>query len=665
MFCRKCGKSLLDGDRFCSYCGAQVIERPDLTAKSNLSTEIEEVVYNRAQNENSAEEPAAVDIGAPEKSIAQTWGDIKERSLDRNANAHWNLEGFPNLNEEPKKTEDIRVDWEKNELLTFEMPENSSEEPAEESVAEVKPESEGAETGEKAIREEAKENKRKPDIFEIFDMQLKEEKEAEINDKDTIVFKRKSAEPEVVESDGLELERELFSRRREPASGSAEEQIDKFYTFSKKNEEFQKLLDKEYERLKNVSGADIKAEKEPVNIQSLQFPKQFPNLVEEKQEEEPPVQEKVSQPEAKEVVPKPVESVEKEEKSETEHSEEAEIMQPEEKETPDKKPEDKESENALQGNDKAEPQEADKEADKAEDNKENKQEEKQQDGGQPEKSRFTASFPWETKERSVGEFSDEEKKTSPVAVILGIVGVLLVVELALLGVKYFLPESNAAKFIDKNLGVAVNWVDMLKGQDEGKDITGEEKKQDEAAQQADADLIDSAPKADKTELISANTAFNANITEISADDSLCFDENTDYGDELINNSMPIENNIWYQDESGNAVFYDNEIVKTLIMFDSSWIDYVNSSNTAVLGLLKEGSPAYENAVNFSKKGKITEGFDSLKIGEIRQNGNVFFVWAKEVISTTEGQKTSSAEHQWIYQMEAADSQIKIVKYTEF
>ncbi|MGN0711344.1 MAG: zinc-ribbon domain-containing protein [Anaerovoracaceae bacterium] len=645
MFCRKCGKSLLDGDRFCSYCGAQVIERPDLTAKSNLSTEIEEVVYNRAQNENSAEETTAVDIGAPEKSIAQTWGDIKERSLDRNTNPHWNLEGFPNLNEEPKKTEDIRVDWEKNELLTFEIPENSSEEPAEESVAEVKPESEGAETGEKAIREEAKENKRKPDIFEIFDMQLKEEKEAEINDKDTIVFKRKSAEPETTESNVPDLEQELFSRRREPLSGSAEEQIDKFYTFSKKNEEFQKLLDKEYERLKIVSGADAKTEKEPVNIQSLQFPKQFPNLVEEKQEEEPPVQEKVSQPEVKEAVPKPVESVEKEEKSETEHS--------------------KETENPIQGNDKVEPQEADKEADKAEDNRENEQEEKQQDGGQPEKSRFTASFPWETMERSVGEFSDEEKKTSPVAVILGIVGVLLVVELALLGVKYFLPESNAAKFIDKNLGVAVNWVDMLKGQDEGKDITGEEKKQDEAAQQADADLIDPAPKADKTELISANVAFNANITEISADDSLCFDENTDYGDELINNSMPIENNIWYQDESGNAVFYDNEIVKTLIMFDSSWIDYVNSSNTAVLGLLKEGSPAYENAVNFSKKGKITEGFDSLKIGEIRQNGNVFFVWAKEVISTTEGQKTSSAEHQWIYRMEAADSQIKIVKYTEF
>lgn len=645
MFCRKCGKSLLDGDRFCSYCGAQVIERPDLTAKSNLSTEIEEVVYNRPQKESSAEESAAVDIGAPEKSIAQTWGDIKERSLDRNTNPHWNLEGFPNLNEEPKKTENIRVDWEKNELLTFEMPENSSEEPEEEAVSEVKTESEDAETVEKGIQEEAKENKRKPDIFEIFDTQLREEKEAEINDKDTIVFKRKSAEPEAVESDGLELERELFSRRMEPVRGSAEEQIDKFYTFSKKNEEFQKLLDKEYERLKNVSDADTKTEKEPVNIQSLQFPKQLSNLVEEKQEEEPPVQEKVSEPEVKEAVPETAEPLEKEEKSETEYSEKTEITQPEE-------PEEKETE-------------ADKETDKNEDNKENKQEEKQKDGVQPEKSRFTVSFPWETMERSVGEFSDEEKKTSPVAVILGIVGALLVVELALLGVKYFLPESNAAKFIDKNLGVAVNWVDMLKGQDEGKDITGEEKKQDEAALQEDADLLDPAPKEDKTGLISANAAFNTNITEISADDNLRFDENTDYGDELINNSMPIENNIWYQDESGNAVFYDNEIVKTLIMFDSSWIDYVNSSNTAVLGHLKEGSPAYENAVNFSKKGKVTEGFDSLKIGEIRQNGNVFFVWAKEVISTTEGQKTSSAEHQWIYQMEASDSQIKIVKYTEF
>ena len=55
---------------------------------------------------------------------------------------------------------------------------------------------------------------------------------------------------------GEELEKELFREMEEPMSEAQKmrkrqtEKIDKFYTFNKKNEEFQKLLDQEYERFK-------------------------------------------------------------------------------------------------------------------------------------------------------------------------------------------------------------------------------------------------------------------------------------------------------------------------------------------------------------------------------------------------------------------------------
>jgi hypothetical protein len=48
---------------------------------------------------------------------------------------------------------------------------------------------------------------------------------------------------------GKELEEALFSDMR--ASEKADGNIDKFYTFNKKNEEFQKLLDREYEKFSN------------------------------------------------------------------------------------------------------------------------------------------------------------------------------------------------------------------------------------------------------------------------------------------------------------------------------------------------------------------------------------------------------------------------------
>ena len=59
-----------------------------------------------------------------------------------------------------------------------------------------------------------------------------------------------------VEITGEELEKELFREMEEPMSEAQKmrkrqtEKIDKFYTFNKKNEEFQKLLDQEYERFK-------------------------------------------------------------------------------------------------------------------------------------------------------------------------------------------------------------------------------------------------------------------------------------------------------------------------------------------------------------------------------------------------------------------------------
>ncbi|QHI72360.1 zinc ribbon domain-containing protein [Aminipila terrae] len=75
MFCRKCGKTLLDGDRFCSYCGAQVIERYE---NINMGETVEEVIYN---HDGSVETPAppVVNIGAPQKTIAQTWQEINDK----------------------------------------------------------------------------------------------------------------------------------------------------------------------------------------------------------------------------------------------------------------------------------------------------------------------------------------------------------------------------------------------------------------------------------------------------------------------------------------------------------------------------------------------------------------------------------------------------------
>ncbi|MDO4745570.1 MAG: zinc-ribbon domain-containing protein [Bacillota bacterium] len=105
---------------------------------------------------------------------------------------------------------------------------------------------------------------RKP-IFEEFQWNVSEypdrnlvEKTEEINfnwnaDPASIVDAPRRVEPAQVVT-GQELEQELFKPmepKKEPQEMSAAERIDKFYTFSSKNEEFQKLINSEYQRVKS------------------------------------------------------------------------------------------------------------------------------------------------------------------------------------------------------------------------------------------------------------------------------------------------------------------------------------------------------------------------------------------------------------------------------
>ena len=696
MFCRKCGKSLLDGDRFCSYCGAQVIERRE---SLNINENVEEVVYNRAHFEEAAPKAEVPEVEVTRRSIAETWA---KPGLSRNTRPYWNLEGFPVQTDEPRKTEDIYVDWEKRELpkrepvLTF-VEETETAEPSsieesneqEDIVIKTKtepalsfamePENENktpqAEYNEKQplqqseANQEIKEEPKKIDIFEIFDRQLEEEKKenekkanANIEDRGTMVFdrqdgklmlaekekERKEAE-EAAAKHAEELEKEIFGnissieRRREPSRSAAEEQIDKFYTFSQKNEEFQRLLDREYERLKGNIGAESKPKAEPksnieenhISIAAEPIPVALVSEQKEaKTEDTAPSKEETFAEKTAEingenpVPPAPTLQIpigltmsnpEKGEKSEDKlETKEEVILQEENLKEENLQEEDSKEESEEELGEKPEPS-IFEELEKADIfsgkdiftglPKEPEAEPTEQEI----KEELDKVLPWDD-DVCVGEFKVDEKKSSPVAVFFGIVAAVLVIEAALVGIKYFLPESNAAKFINENLGVAVNWVDNINKEK----TTQDQEEQKEVKEEVQAPEVSSLPNPDKNALIEANIAYNENIVQLTADDTLVFDENKDYGDELINNSKPIENNIWYTDENGNAVFYDNEVVKTIIQFDSSWIDYVNGENDATLGLLKEGSLALENAKNYSKVGKVTKTFDFVRIGEIRQ-----------------------------------------------
>lgn len=234
MYCKVCGKKLNDGDKFCSACGAKV-EEPDLLSGLGLSKD--------------GEKP-------------------KDRSFHVTG-MNWDLSGYPS---EDKHTGDADFNWssvmEKNRKSAakdtdFDVPQITEEELFERLQVENPPKEKepvdfdwglGSTTRierHRASDADAVEPKQR-ELHADFVAPVFAEREETTPDEADVKQKKASAEVSETSvaaaesaavaaglSDMTEDEKELSPRKR----------IDRFYTFNKKNEEFQALLDQEYERL--------------------------------------------------------------------------------------------------------------------------------------------------------------------------------------------------------------------------------------------------------------------------------------------------------------------------------------------------------------------------------------------------------------------------------
>lgn len=109
----------------------------------------------------------------------------------------------------------------------------------------------------------------------------------------------------------------------------------------------------------------------------------------------------------------------------------------------------------------------------------------------------------------------------------------------------------------------------------------------------------------------------------------------------------------------------NEIYKTMIGYNASWVKFVNDGNADCMDYLKADGAAYRSAVSYELIGEITETFDELDLGEIRTNGSYYFVFAKEDVTIQQGDASSSVSTNLLYRLELVGSKYKIVDYSEF
>ena len=227
------------------------------------------------------------------------------------------------------------------------------------------------------------------------------------------------------------------------------------------------------------------------------------------------------------------------------------------------------------------------------------------------------------------DFDDDEEEGGKgriaLKIILGILIVILVIEVAGMGIRFLAPQSKAAEFIDSQLNKVIQL------------ITGDDTEYSVIAAQ-----VRTEPMEDKTDLINAQIGNNknGNIESIVYSADLVYDQSTDGDISDLVLSTPMTVVEWGRDDKNYPVYYDEQVVGQIIAFESNKVELMNNSDEKVLEMIDPEMPLYKETVSLKGK-KMSGEFKKLEIGEIRQAGSNYYVWVRETIGDTTTEKVYS------------------------
>lgn len=646
MYCKKCGKRLADGDKFCGNCGTKI--------------DVSEINIGFAEEEPKPKKN--FDFGA----------------------FNWDLDGYPD--EDKAKTEDVDFNW--NTVLEEKKRKDIEEKSFTETIMtenelfdRIQSEDNAKDASEISFNWELGSTTRveKADRFESIIPKVEEKAELDI--------------PVEVSEDHEEV-KDLVDIDEALAAGiaaasSPRKSIDKFYTFNQKNEEFQALLDQEYERLRNRIREDSEAEAIIANKEekleqaratwskeALEEPvEETEETVEVAEETETPVEVAVEpEVEATEVEEAEAEAVndaedteeaqdtevETEEAPEVEEVEETEeateedgeaVQEAEEPaiqeeacacETEEEVACDTSSEDAEEAcvvEDQAQVEEVTKseEAETEDEHDDTEEAEAEETPSKPESGNPPSDEEEKEEETSGDEDSKEtklhysdifanddvhdsdsgnEQKTGRWKIIvLDIIIVILAIAVICSGILVFAKGSAPANKISQG----ISWVtEKFSG---SSDKSKDDKKSEEKAEKAKS----------MEDVVAAAKKNYVNIGKVQYDSKLKFDTSKDYGISELKNAKNFKDG-----EFSDGKLLSEAIVNLSLGYYSGLTDKVNSGSDDVLKLINEDSELYGH-VKAIAEGNEEQQIKNIKIGEIKNSGSNYYV----ILQITEGKANSS------------------------
>ena len=651
MYCKKCGKRLADGDKFCGNCG----------------TKIDASEINIGFAEDEPKPKKNFDFGA----------------------FNWDLDGYPD--EDKAKTEDVDFNW--NTVLEEKKRKDIEEKSFTETIMtenelfdRIQNEDNAKDASEISFNWELGSTTRveKADRFESIIPKVEEKAELDI--------------PVEVSEDHEEV-KDLVDIDEALAAGiaaasSPRKSIDKFYTFNQKNEEFQALLDQEYERLRNRIREDSEAEAIIANKEekleqaratwSKEPLEEAEETVEVTEETEAPVEVAVeSEVEATEVeeaeavndaedteeaedteleteeAPK-TEEADVETESEVEEVEETEEATEEDEEAVQEAEEpaaqeeacaceteeevacdisSEDSEEACVVEDQAQVEEVTKseESETEDEHDDTEEAEAEETPGKPE----SGNPPSDEEEKEEETRGDEDSKETKLhysdifanddvhdsnsgdehktgrwkIIVLDIIIVILAIAVICSGILVFAKGSAPANKISQG----ISWVtEKFSG---SSDKSKEDKKSEEKAEKAKS----------MEDVVAAAKKNYVNIGKVQYDSKLKFDKSKDYGISELKNAKKFKDG-----EFSDGKLLSEAIVNLSLGYYSGLTDKVNSGSDDVLKLINEDSELYGH-VKAIAEGNEEQQIKNIKIGEIKNSGSNYYV----ILQITEGKANSS------------------------
>lgn len=652
MYCKKCGKRLADGDKFCGNCGTKI--------------DVSEINIGFAEEEPKSKKN--FDFGA----------------------FNWDLDGYPD--EDKAKTEDVDFNW--NTVLEEKKRKDIEEKSFTETIMtenelfdRIQSEDNAKDASEISFNWELGSTTRveKADRFESIIPKVEEKAELEIP-------VEVSEEHEEVK-DLVDIDEALAAGLA--AASSPRRSIDKFYTFNQKNEEFQALLDQEYERLRNRIREDSEAEaiiankEEKLEQARATWSKEALEEPVEETEETVEVAEETETP-VKVAVEAEVEVAEAEAVNDAEDTEEAQDTEVETEEAPeteeaDVEPESEfeeveeieeateEDEEAVQEAEepaiqeeacaceteeevacdissedseeacvveaqaqveevaKAEEAETEDEHDDTEEAEAEETPSEPESGNPPsdeEKKEEEASGDEDSKETKLhysdifanddvhdSDSGNEQKTGRWKIIVLDIIIVILAIAVICSGILVFAKGSAPANKISQG----ISWVtEKFSG---SSDKSKDDKKSEEKAEKAKS----------MEDVVAAAKKNYVNIGKVQYDSKLKFDTSKDYGISELKNAKNFKDG-----EFSDGKLLSEAIVNLSLGYYSGLTDKVNSGSDDVLKLINEDSELYGH-VKAIAEGNEEQQIKNIKIGEIKNSGSNYYV----ILQITEGKANSS------------------------